>query len=68
MLSDKWYVRQMKLFKFMNCQASWTQDKLHGSLSANKKRPLRCIRPIDCAIKDFTKIVDEFRTEDIAFI
>ena len=31
-LSDKWYVRQMKLFNFMNCRVSWTPDKLHGSL------------------------------------
>ena len=31
-LSDKWYVKQMKLFNFMNCRASWTPDKLHGSL------------------------------------
>ena len=31
-LSDKWYVRQMKLFNFMNCRVSWTSDKLHGSL------------------------------------
>ena len=31
-LSDMWYVRQMELFNFMNCWASWTPDELHGSL------------------------------------
>ena len=31
-LSDKWYLRQMNLFNFMNCRVSWTPDKLHGSL------------------------------------
>ena len=31
-LSDKWYVRQMKLFNFMNYRVSSTPDKLHGSL------------------------------------
>ena len=31
-LSDKWYIRQMKLFNFMNCWVSSTPDKLHGSL------------------------------------
>ena len=37
-LSDKWYVRQMKLFKFMNCRTSWTPDKLRGSLPPPPKK------------------------------
>ena len=31
-LSDKWYIRQMKLFNSMNCRVSSTPDKLYGSL------------------------------------
>ena len=31
-LSDKSYVKQMKLFNFMNCRVIWTPEKLHGSL------------------------------------
>ena len=27
-LPDKWHVRQMKLFNFMNCRANETSDKL----------------------------------------
>ena len=41
-LPDRWYVRQMKLFNFMDCRASWTPGKLHGSLHLppkNKKDP-----------------------------
>ena len=37
-LSDKWYIRQMKLFDFMNCRVSWTPDKLHGSLHPPPKK------------------------------
>ena len=35
-LSDKWYIRQMKLFNFMNCRASWTLDKSQISPSVTK--------------------------------
>ena len=35
------------------------------SPSATKKRSLLCIRHIECDIKDFTKMVDEFRTKNI---
>ena len=36
-LSDKWYVRQIKQYNFINCStmthwASWKSDKLHGLL------------------------------------
>ena len=66
-LSDEGYVRQMKLFDFMNCRASWTPDKLHGSPHPpRKKTSLRCIRHTECDIKDFLKRVDEFRTNNIA--
>ena len=36
-----WYVRQMKLFDFINCQASWMPGKLHGSFfpPPNKRHP-----------------------------
>ena len=59
-LPDKWYVRQMKLFYFMNCQVSWTPDKLHRSLHPDQTRHTKC------DIKDFTKVGDEFRTKNIA--
>ena len=66
-LSGKWYIRKMKLFNFMNCRASWTPDKLHGSLHPSlKKRSLRRIRHTECDIKDFTKMKDEFRTKNIS--
>ena len=66
-LSDKWYVRQIKLFNFMNCRASWTQDKLHESLPLPpRKRYLRCVRHTKCDINDFSKMTDEFRTKNIA--
>ena len=65
-LSDKWYVRQMKLLNFMNFRASWTPDKLHGSLHPLQKKPsFRCIRHTECDIKDFMKMVDEFKTKNI---
>ena len=35
------------------------------SPSATKKRSILCIRHIECDIKDFTKMVDEFRTKNI---
>ena len=50
-LSDKWYVRQMKLFNFMNFRASWTLDKLHGSLHLSPNQTVKC------DIKDFMKMV-----------
>ena len=66
-LPDKSNVMQVKLFHFMNCLASWMPDKLHGSLPPpSKKRSLCCIRHIECNIKDFTRMVDEFRTKNIA--
>ena len=55
-----WYVRQMKVFKFMNCRVSWMPDKLHGSLHPHQ------IRHAKYDIKDLTKMVDEFRTKNIA--
>ena len=35
------------------------------SPSATKKRSFLCIRHTECDIKDFTKMVDEFRTKNI---
>ena len=41
----------------MNCRASWTPDKLHGSLHPSpRKRSLRCIRHTECDIEDLTKM------------
>ena len=58
-LSDKWYVKQMKLFNFMNCRASWMPDKLHGSLHPPPNQAYQ-------EIKAFTEMVDEFRTKNVA--
>ena len=57
----------MKL-NLMICPASWTPDKLHGSLSPSpkKKKDLSVVlrTPSACDIKDLTKIVDDFRTNN----
>ena len=50
----------MKLFNFMNCRASWTLDKLHGSLLRHQ------IKHTKSNIKDFMKMVDEFRIKNLA--
>ena len=41
---------------------AWT-----SSSATKKKISLRCIRRTECDIEDFTKIVDEFRTKNIAY-
>ena len=58
-LSDKWYVKQMKLFNFINCRASWMPGKLHGSLHPPPNQAYQ-------EIKAFTEMVDEFGTKNVA--
>ena len=53
-LSDKWYVKQMKLFNFMNCQTSCMDFFIRHQ-----------IRHTESDIKEFTKMVDEFRTKNV---
>ena len=59
-LSDKWYVRQMKLFNFMNCQIVGRETSCMDLFIRHQ------IRHTKCDIKDFMKMVDEFRTKNMA--
>ena len=59
-------VRQMKPFKFMKCRASWAPEKLHGSLPLPPKKDSSIALGTECDFKDFTKMMDELRTKNIA--
>ena len=56
----------MKPFKFMKCRASWAPEKLHGSLPLPPKKDSSIALGTECDFKDFTKMVDELRTKNIA--